>query len=421
MCGVTAILCGLGPALRVTRMDLILAMKAGPLPHRGIVRRSLVAAQVALSLALLVAAAAFLQTLYNFARVDVGFVPDNLLIARINSTAPSADAGRMFQLLDEVLRRVREVPGVRGVTMSLVPPLAHAEVSGMVSADAGKPGTEVYIQTVGPDFFQTMEIPLVRGRDFSIADRPGAPRVAVVNEAMARAVFGGIDPIGREFQILDGAGRGIRVQVVGVVRNASYARLQEAAPPTLYMPHRQLGPEPMTLEIRTAADPMALVPAIREAITQVDRSIAISRVKSQAQQIQETIAQPRAFALVTSVCSVAGLALACLGLYGIVSFDVTRRTREIGIRMALGARQFQVVLFMLREIAGVVMLGVILGGVLSIAATSAARGVLYGIAPGNPLATAAGVVVLTLAAGAAGYLPARRASTVDPAQALRAE
>ena len=238
---------------------------------------------------------------------------------------------------------------------------------------------------------------------------------------MSRRVFGNIDPIGREFQMLDGADRGVRVQVVGVVRNAAYARLQEADPPTLYMPHRQLSPGPMTLEIRTAADPMTLVPAIRQAITQVDRSIVVSRVKSQAQQIQQTIARPRAFALVTSACSMVGLALACLGLYGIVSFDVTRRTREIGIRMALGARQSDVIRLVLREVAVVVLIGVGLGAVLSITATTAVRGVLFGIAPGSPLATVVGVVVLTLAAAAAGYLPARRASSVDPTEALRSE
>jgi ABC-type antimicrobial peptide transport system permease subunit len=211
------------------------------------------------------------------------------------------------------------------------------------------------------------------------------------------------------------------VQVVGVVRNAVYARLQEATPPTLYMPHRQLSPTAMTLEIRTAGDPMALVPAIRQAVAQVDRSIVLSRVKSQAQQIQETIARPRAFALVTGACSIVGLALACLGLYGIISFDVTRRTREIGIRMALGARQSAVIRLVLREVALVVLIGAGFGVVLSIAATSAARGVLFGIAPGSPLAVVAGVIVLTLAAGAAGYLPARRASGVDPTEALRSE
>ena len=342
-------------------------------------------------------------------------------MTHISPPAPSPDPGRTFELLDDVLNKVREVPGVRGATMSLVTPLAQAEVSGMVSADPGQPGSEVYIQVVGPDFFQTMEIPLVRGRSFSTSDREGAPRVAVVNEAMASRVFGSIDPMGREFQMLDGADRGVRVQVVGVVRNAAYARLQEAAPPTLYMPYRQLSPGPMTLEIRTAADPMPLVPAIRQAIAQVDKSIVVGRMKSQAQQIEETIARPRALALVTSACSVVGLALACLGLYGIVSFDVTRRTREIGIRMALGARQADVIRIMLREVAVVVLVGVGFGAVLSIAATSAARGALFGIAPGSPLAIVVGVIVLTLAAGAAAYLPAQRASSVDPTKALRNE
>ncbi|MEO7190971.1 MAG: ABC transporter permease [Vicinamibacterales bacterium] len=417
--GVTAILCGLAPALRATRMDLILSMKAVALPRRGVVRRLLVAAQVTLSLVMLAAAAAFLQTLYNLARVDVGFVTDNLLLARISSAGPAADSRLTFQLYDEVLDKVRQVPGVRGATMSAVPPLAQAEWSAMVSADPATPGTDVYIQVVAPDFFQTMEIPMERGRDLSPSDREGAPRVAVVNEAMARTVFGSTDPIGREFQMLGDADRGVGVHVVGVVRNAAYARLQEAAPPTLYMPHRQLSPAPMTLEIRTAADPMTLVPAIRQAITRVDRSIVVSAVKSQAEQIQQTIARPRAFAAVTGACSIVGLALACLGLYGIVSFDVTRRTREIGIRMALGARQSEVIRFMLRDLALVVLIGVALGAVLSIAVTSAARGMFFGVAAGSPLATVVGVVVLTLAAGVAGYLPARRAASIDPTRALR--
>ena len=263
---------------------------------------------------------------------------------------------------------------------------------------------------------------MLRGRDFSASDREGAPRVAVVNEAMARGVFGDIDPIGREFQMLDGADRGVRVQVVGVVRNAAYARLQEAAPPTLYMPHRQLSPGPMTLEIRTAADPMTLVPAIRQAIAQVDRSIVVSRVKSQAQQIQETIARPRAFALVTSACSIVGLALACLGLYGIVSFDVTRRYPRD--RHPHGARCTPIRRHSHRCCArwpSSCSSASASAPALSIAATSAARGVLFGIAPGSPLATVVGVIVLTLAAGAAGYLPARRASSVDPTKALRSE
>ena len=174
VCGVTAILCGLGPALRATRMDLILSMKAVAWPRRGVIRRSMVVAQVAVSLAMLVAAAAFLQTLYNFARVDVGFLTDNLLIAHISSAAQPAESGRTFQLLDDVLRQVREVPGVRGATMSLVPPLAQAELSGMVCADPGKPGTEVYLQVVGPDFFQTILGP--RARSLGVGSGGGAAR-----------------------------------------------------------------------------------------------------------------------------------------------------------------------------------------------------------------------------------------------------
>jgi predicted permease len=419
--GIATILCGVGPALRATRRDLVLSMRMPALPRRGLARRATVVAQVALSLTLLALAASFLQTLFNFARVDVGFSTRNLLVARVSPAAQPADVQRTWQGFDEAMNRVRGVPGVRGATMSVVPLIARAEWSGMVGAGSNKPPTEAYIQGVGPDFFQTLEIPLLRGRDLSAADREGAPRVAVVNEALASRLFGTADPIGREFQMLDGAERGVKFQVVGVVRDTAYARLQEAAPPTFYMPYRQLSPGPMMFEIRTEREPMRLAPAIQQAIGHADRSLLVTGIQPQEQQIQETIAQPRAFALITSICSLIGVGLASVGLYGIVSFDVMRRTREIGIRMALGASQSQVIRLVLSDMTRVVAVGAMVGVVLSMAATGAARGILFGVAPGSPVATGIAVTVLTLAAAAAGYLPARRASAVDPTQALRHE
>jgi predicted permease len=419
--GLTVMLFGFGPALQATRSDLILSMKPPAVRRRGLFRRALVVVQVALSLVMLVVAASFVQTLHNLSRVDVGFETANLLIFRVNPGAQPGAPDRAFQLLDEVITGIQAVPGVRSTTMSVMPLLAQAEWTATVGAEKGQPGTSVYVQGIGPNFLQTMGMTLRRGRDLSPADRDGAPRVAIVNETMAKQVFGDLDPIGRQFQFLDGAERDTRIEVVGVVGDAAYARLQEAAPPTMYMPHRQLGAQPMTFEVRTAVDPLTVVPAIQQAIHRVDRSLSMANVKTQEQQIQATIALPRTFAIVTTAFGLLGLTLACLGLYGIVSFDVTRRTREIGIRMALGAERSAVIRFVLRDMAAVVLIGAGLGVAFAIAATGAARNLLFGVAPGSPIAMIAAALVLAVAAGIAGYVPARRASNLDPTHALRQE
>jgi ABC-type antimicrobial peptide transport system permease subunit len=261
----------------------------------------------------------------------------------------------------------------------------------------------------------------LRGRGLLSADREGSPRVAVINEMMAKQVFNDPSPIGRHFQFVDGRERNVRVEVVGIVRDSAYARLQEAAPPTLYMPHRQLPPSPMTFEVRTALDPLSLVPAIQQAVERVDRALPLSRVKTQQQQIEETIALPNTFAFVTSAFGVVGLVLACIGLYGIVSFNVMRRTNEIGIRMALGAQRSDVVRLVLRETTSVVLIGAGVGLALALVATKVARNLFFGVALSNPIAIVSATLLLAIAAGLAGYLPARRASGLDPTQALRYE
>jgi predicted permease len=418
----TALLCGFGPAVGATRVDLTSRVKA-PLRGRGIVRRALVVVQVTLSLTLLVVAGQLLQTLHNLGRIEVGFETENLLVFRVNPVERSGAAGasRAFQVLETLSTEIARIPGVRSATMSVVPLLAHSEWSAMVTADPGKPARSAYIQGVGPNFFQTMGIPRIAGRMLSDTDRDGAPRVAVINEALARQLFEEASPMGRQFEFVEGADRGVRVEVVGVVRDAAYARLQEAHPPTLYMPHRQMRPTAMTFALRTAGDPLTLAAAVRQAVGRVDPALSVTGVKTQERQIRETIALPAALATVTSAFGIVALGLACLGLYGIVSFDVARRTREIGIRMALGARRPDVIRFVLREMGAVVALGAGLGWGVAFAASTAVRGVMFGVAPGNPVAMAGATLILAVAAGVAGYLPARRATSVDPTQTLRHE
>ncbi len=418
----TALLFGFGPAIGATRTDLTSRVKA-PLRGRGIVRRALVVIQVALSLALLVVAGQLLQTLQNLGRIDVGFETGNLLVFRVNTVERSGAAGgsNAFEVLETLSTEIGRIPGVRSTTMSVVPLLAQSEWSAMITGDSGKPARSAYIQGVGPNFFQTMGIPLIAGRVLSATDRDGAARVGVINQALARQLFEEASPIGRRFEFLEGADRGLRVEVVGVVRDAAYARLQEAHPPTLYLPHRQMSPSAMTFALRTAGEPLALAPAVRQAVGRVDPGLSVTGVKTQERQIRETIALPAALATVTSGFGIVALGLACLGLYGTVSFDVARRTREIGIRMALGARRPDVIRFVLGEMGTVVALGAGLGWAVAVAASTVVRGVLFHVAPANPVAMGGATLILAVAAGVAGYVPARRASSVDPTQALRHE
>lgn len=415
----TVLLFGLGPAIRASRAGIGLSAKPAYQQRRGFLRRALVVAQVALSLALLVVGGQFLQTVHNLRRVDVGFETANLLVFRISPVVARGDGDRALQTLDDVRAGVERLPGVRSVTMSAIPVLARAEWSAQVGSDSTTPARTAYIQSVGPRFFETLGIPLVAGRDLSDADRDGAPRVAIVNESLARQLFPSGGRIGRQFQFLEGPDKGVSVDVVGVVRDAAYARLEEPNPPTLYMPHRQLAPGAMTFAVRTAVDPLSLVPALQEAVRGVDPSLSLGGVRSQEQQIEATIAQPNTFALIISVFGIVALALACIGLYGIISFDVVQRTREIGIRMALGARRSDVIRHVVRETAMVVGVGAGLGWALAVAASSVTRGALFGVAPGNPVAIGGATLILVVAAGLASLIPAQRATRVDPTEALR--
>jgi hypothetical protein len=305
--------------------------------------------------------------------------------------------------------------------MSTMPMLAQAEWSAAVADESGGEPRTAYIQGAGPAFFDTLGIALVKGRSFTTADREGAVNVAVINESMAKQVFGTADPLGRRFRFAEGPDRDAAIEVVGVVRDVAYARVQDTPPPTLYRPYRQLSPGPMTFEVRTAVDPLTLAGAVTEAARQVDPAASVARMKTLEQQILETSALPRALALITTACALVGLGLAGIGLYGLVSFDVLRRTREIGIRMALGATRRGVVRLVVRETAGVVLVGAVLGLAAAMPAAIAARKLLYGVSLANPLAVVSAVLLLGFAAGLAACLPARRACTVDPTTALRAE
>jgi predicted permease len=302
-----------------------------------------------------------------------------------------------------------------------MPLIAESEWEETVQPDGAGQPRSAFIQVARWNFLTTMGIPVVAGRDLSAADTQGRPRVAVINETMAREVFGERAPVGRYFQLVTGPDRNVPIQVIGIARDSKYARLEQPAPPTLFMPHAQLPASGMTVEVRTASDPMTLAAAIREAVARSDPGMALAEMKTERQQIAETVGKPRALALLTAVSGAIGLLLACVGLYGVVSYETARRTQEIGIRMALGAGRADVLRLVMRQIVVVLAIGSAIGLALALASSRLIGSLLFGIAPTDPLAIGSALALLIGVALAASYLPARRAARLDPTQALRYE
>ena len=421
---ITAVLFGIGPALRATRADpgpfLKTTAPRGGIT-RGVATHALLAAQVAISLVLLVGAGLLVRTLYNLGKVDLGFNADNLLVFRIDPAVQTDSPSRVFEAYDRIMAAIEGIPGVQSCTMSAMRLIARNEWEETVQPDGGGVPKSTFIQIVRWNFLGTMGMSLVAGRDLGATDTLDRPRVAIINETMARQVFGERAPLGRHFQFVTGDDRNVAIEVVGVARDSKYANLEQPAPATLFMPHAQVAPSGMTVEVRTIPDPLTVASAVREAVRKVDPAIALVEMKTQRQQIAETIGKPRAFATLTMVSGLIGLLLACVGLYGVVSYETIRRTQEIGIRMALGARRADVLRLVMRQTVVVVTIGAGIGLVATLVASRLIGSLLFGIGPGDPVAIGAALAALLAIALAAAYLPARRACQLDPTQALRYE
>src|SRR3954453_9597754 len=420
---ITALLFGIGPALRATRTDLGPSLKSSTKKGavtRGMATKALLTVQVAMSLALLVGAGLLVRTLHNFSKVDVGFIVDHVLVFRIDPALQTDRSSRIFDLYERMTAAIEGVAGVQSCTMAAMPLIARSEWEEPVQPEGGV-AQNAFVQIARWNFLEAMGIPLMLGRDLSASDTQGRPRVAIINETMAQQVFGERSPVGRYFHFVNGRDRDVRLEVIGVARDSKYASLEQRVPPTVFIPQAQVPPSGMTVFVRTASDPMSLGSAIREAIRQTDSTIPLADMKTQQQQIAETIGKPRAFALLTTVSGVIGLLLACIGLYSTVSFDTMRRTQEIGIRMALGARRSDVLRLVMRQTIVVVTIGAGIGIALAVAASRLIKSLLFGIAPSDPVAIGLALAVLIAVALAASYVPAHRASRLDPTQALRYE
>jgi predicted permease len=420
----TGVIFGLLPALRATRVDLAGAMKASSrsvVGSRSLLGKGLVVVQVAMSLMLIIGAGLFLRTLDNLKQVNVGFDSRNLLMFQVTPGLNGLDADRSTLLLGQIRDRMAALPGVSSAGMTRTPLLSgststsstwtHGQTSTTPTLD------QTYMMDVSPTFFATMGIPVLRGRVFADRDDKTAPKVALLNEAAARALFPDGNVLGRRigfsFEKSD------EFEIVGVVRDVKYSSLRDPGPPTMYRCAWQTAPTGLNVVLRTAGDPMAMTATVRAAMREVAPTVPIREFTSQTEQISKRYAQERLFALAYSAFGVLALALACIGLFGLMSYSVSRRTTEIGVRMALGAQRRMVVGMVIRESMWLVGIGAAVGLAGALWAGRFVEAVLYGLPAHDPATITAAVAVIALVAAVAGYLPARRASRVDPMVALR--
>ena len=422
----TGVLFGIAPALGATRAEVNSGLKmnsrtAGRSSSR--LGKSLVVAQVTISLVLLVGAGLFLRTVQNLRRVDIGFNPHNVLLFQINPALNGYEAEKRNPLYDHIGARLRSIGGVRAVAWSNPSLMSGRRFSSSIYIQGRTypqgQGDPISGVNVSPSFFDTMEIPLAAGRGFTERDTKNAPSVAVINEAAARLYFPNETALGRRFgQTRRESGQ---IEIVGIVRDAKYNNVREAVPPTMYTPYQQGYSGSVTFEVRTAGDPLAAIPAVREAVRAVDPNVPIINLTTQQAEVERRFQQERLFAQAGTVFGGLALLVASVGLFGLMSYSVARRTNEIGIRMALGAGRADVLQLVMRESMILVLAGVLFGLAGAIAASRPIASLLFGLAPADPLTIAAAIVVMLLLSSVAAYLPARRASRVDPIVALRYE
>jgi predicted permease len=424
----TGILFGIAPAFRGTGMNVNAALKEsgrGVTVSRSLLGKSLLVFQVAVSLMLLVGAGLFLQTLKNLRHVDVGFNPQNLLLFRVNPGLNRYDQARMATLYKDLLERIAAVPGVRGAGMSQ-PALLTGSVSSTRICIQGKTcdtsqqaDNDINWMVVSPDFFEVMGIPSVLGRGFTDHDDNAAPKVALINETAARKYFPGENPIGRHIGFSpETAGDN---EIVGVVHDTKYNSVRDAVPPTEYVPYRQSRMSSATFEVRTAGAPSAAMAAVRETVRQIDPDLPLTDVSTQIEQVEQRFQQEKLFAQAYALFGGLALLLAAIGLFGLMSYNVSRRTNEIGVRMALGAQPGDVLRLVMRESMILVVLGVVLGVGAALGSSRLIATQLFGVPPTDLVALASATGILAVVSAFAGYLPARRAARVDPMVALHYE
>jgi predicted permease len=437
----TGLLFGCAPALQATHPDLTPALKndtaRGTPGKRLILGDFLVAGQVAVSLLLLIGAGLFIRTLGNLRNLDMGFRADDVLLVSLNPGLSRYTPERTRSFYAQLLDSVTALPGVRSASLADRPLLSGAYIDGLsVEGHAARPGEEpsVSIKIVTPHFFETMGIPLHLGRDFSALDRSGAPKVAIINETIAREFFTdgntggspagnpGGKPVGNPVGKHIGLGGPTDMEIVGVIADTKYRDIRAPVPNTIYLPadQAQAMSAERTLHVRTFSDPGNIAAAVREQIRALDKNLP-AKVSVFSELVDENLVEERLIATLSGFFGALALLLAAVGLYGVMAYNVQRRKREIGIRMSLGADRGAVLRMAMRDCLLMVAAGIVIGVPASLWLSKLVVHQLFGVTQGDGLTIAAATLLLTVVAALAGYLPARRASRVDPLIALRYE
>jgi predicted permease len=416
----TALLFGLAPAYQGTKVDVAPALKGGVMndPSRAPLRKGLVVFQVGISLVVVIGAVLFSRSLNALLSIDTGFARKNVLVASIDMLSE-----RDATFYSRLLQALKATPGVVSAAVAWSAPLGTntgwlVYIPGYVPKP-DEPRTTPWVDGISPGYFRTMGMPIVLGRDFDERDVASDANVMIVNETFARHYFGDENPIGQRIGLAPGV---FDVEIVGVAKDGKYTALREEPIRMMYVPHRErVGSSRMTVLVRTAGEPLAFAPALRRIATSIDRHAIVHNVATAQDQIDRSLLRERLVATISGLFGALALLLAAIGLYGVLSYGIARRTREFGIRIAIGAESTSILGMVLREAGWVLAFGIVGGLLVAWRLARVVGNLLYGVQPGDLTSIGIAVGVLAAAGTLAAWIPARRASRIDPIQALRYE
>jgi len=428
----TGLLFGMYPALHSSRQDLVAMLKAGggqPSAARAAIRfrHTLVTGQIALSMALLVAAGLFIKSLNNVASVDLGLDVASIVSFQVAPELNGYEPARSQALFARLEEELAAMPGVTGASAAMVPLLTGNSWGTDVSVEGYESGPDIdsnsRLNWIGPDYFGTLGVPLMAGREFTAGDALGAPEVAVVNEAFTRKFnLNGREAVGKWMSADGGAGSDLDIQIVGVVQDAGYSHVKQDVPPIFFTPYKQHdGLGYVTFYLRSALEGNQILGAVPTLVAAIDPNLPVDNLKTLEQQVEDNVYFDRLIGRLSAAFAVLATLLAAVGLYGVLTYTVEQRTREIGVRMALGARGHNVRAMVLKQVSQMTAIGGLIGIVGAYFVGRFAQSLLFGLEGSDPSVMVGVASLLAVVAFSAGYLPARKASRVDPVQALRYE